>query len=124
MQNLFVENKEGQQWLITMPAFARADMNAMGKQLGSGRLSFVKGENMLPVLGVTPGSATPMALINPTARNVRVALDEDVATADRMNVHPLINTASTIISGANLIKFLRALNFEPVIIKTTKAEAD
>jgi len=119
-KNLFVENKQGQKWLVTMPADDRADMNAIGKQLCGARLSFVKGENMMPILGVPPGSATPFAFINESARPVGVALDEAVVKADRLNVHPLVNTASTIVSGSDLLKFLRSLNYEPMVIKTSK----
>jgi Ala-tRNA(Pro) deacylase len=123
-KNLFVENKHGEKWLVTMPADDRADMNAIGKQLCGARLSFVKGEHMMPLLGVPPGSATPFAFLNDSARSVRVALDEAVITATRLNVHPLVNTASTVVSGADLIKFLKSLGYTIQVIKAGKvAEA-
>jgi len=124
LKNLFVENKEGRMWLITMPADDRADMNAMGKQLGSGRLSFVKGERMLPILGVPPGSATPFALLNGSAHEVTAAVDARVPNAPRLNVHPLTNTASTVISGADLMRFYAAVGHDVHIIHTAKAETD
>lgn len=118
-KNLFVENKQGECWLITMPAFQRAEMNSMGKQLNSGRLSFCKPDTMVRVLGVTPGSATPLALMNATPQTVRVALDCQVVDAPSLNVHPLHNAASTIMAGPDLVKFIRHLGFEPVIIDTS-----
>lgn len=117
-KNLFVENKNGERWLITMPAFERAEMNAIGKQLNSGRLSFCKPQTMVDVLGVTPGSATPLALMNATPATVKVALDHAVATAPSINVHPLHNAASTIMAGSDLMRFIRHLGFEPALIHT------
>lgn len=118
-KNLFVVNKENQRWLVTMPAFDRAGMNAIGKQLGGGRLSFCKPEVMIDVLGVPPGHATPFALMNATPQTVRIALDHRVAAADSINVHPLHNAASTILSGPDLVRFIRHLGFQPVLIDTT-----
>jgi Ala-tRNA(Pro) deacylase len=124
LKNLFVENKEGRKWLITMPADTRADMNAMGKQLGSGRLSFVKGEQMLPILGVPPGHATPFALLNGSAHVVTAVVDARVPHAPRLNVHPLTNTGSTVISGAGLMHFYAAVGHDVQVIHTTKVEHD
>lgn len=118
-KNLFVENKNGERWLITMPAFDRADMNSIGKQLGSGRLSFCKPETMVDVLGVTPGSATPLALMNATPATVNVALDNAVVTAHSINVHPLHNAASTILTGPDLLRFIRHLGFSPTLIQAS-----
>lgn len=117
-KNLFVESKSGACWLVTMPAADRADMNAIGKQLGSGRLSFCKPEKMVQVLGVTPGSATPLALINAAPSTISIALDKQVAEAPRLNVHPLHNAASTILSGPDLVRFIRHLGFQPTLIHT------
>lgn len=121
-KNLFVENKEGQRWLVTLPSAARADMNAIGKQLNSGRLSFVPGEHMLEAIGVPPGHATPFAFLNDCARaGVRPALDEQVAHATRLSVHPLVNSATIMLSGADLMRFFRAFDLHPPIINACKA---
>ncbi|MGE3771126.1 MAG: prolyl-tRNA synthetase associated domain-containing protein [Bdellovibrionales bacterium] len=122
-KNLFVENRESRKWLITMPAADRADMNGIGKQLNSGRLSFVKSEHMLGILGVPPGHATPFAMLNDSARNVNIAVDEAIPMAPAINIHPLVNTASTIISGADLMHFFRAFGITPTVIKTAKVNA-
>ena len=45
-------------------------------------------------LGVTPGSVSPFGLINDHDRRVRVFLDRDLATADRVSFHPNINTVT------------------------------
>lgn len=117
-KNLFMENKEGRRFLIVMPAFERAQLNRIFQQLGAGRLSFCKPDTMLPTLGVPPGHATPLALMNETAKDLTVAVDEKVAVADLISVHPLHNAASTVLSGADLMAFLRHCGFEPTLIDT------
>ncbi len=117
-KNLFMHNRDGQIWLIVMPAFERASLNHIFKQLGAGRMSFCPGEMMLPILGVPPGSATPMALMNDSAKEMKVAVDRTVAEAPVISVHPLHNAASTVISGADLLLFLEQHDFTPVLCNT------
>jgi Ala-tRNA(Pro) deacylase len=64
-------------------------------------------------LGVLPGSVTPFAAINDTAGEVTVVLDRAMLDHDVLNFHPLVNTMTTSISKAGLIKFLIATGHEP-----------
>jgi len=65
---------------------------------------------------VTPGSVTPFALINDAERRVRVVLDAEMLEIDPLNYHPLVNTATTAVSPADLLKFIAATGHEPQII--------
>jgi Ala-tRNA(Pro) deacylase len=119
-KNLFVENKRKEKYLITMPAFARADLSAIADQLQSGRLSFVKAEHMQEFLGVPPGHATPFTFFNDCAKDVQAVLDEELPKASLLNVHPLTNEASTALSGADLVKFLQACGKEILLVNSKK----
>ena len=68
------------------------------------------------VLGLTPGSVTVFGLMNDAARRVAVVLDEDMFKSERVNFHPLHNAASTAIKSADLLKFVKALGYEPLIV--------
>ena len=57
----------------------------------------------MEVLGVAPGSVTPFALINDTARRVTVVLDQDMMRHERLNYHPLENTATTNIAREDFL---------------------
>jgi Ala-tRNA(Pro) deacylase len=59
-------------------------------------------------LGVTPGSVSPFGLINNSDRTVRVVLDRDLESAERLGFHPNINTRTLVVSGADFSKFLAA----------------
>jgi Ala-tRNA(Pro) deacylase len=53
------------------------------------------------------GSCTPLALCQPTAANVVLLLDQKLKSQDRIFVHPLENTATTVLSGEGLEAFIR-----------------
>ena len=99
-----------------MPGDKRADIGAIEKRIGSARLSFGKPELVLEVLGVAPGSVTPFALINDTARRVQPVLDSDLMAAASVNFHPLVNTASTTVKSADLQNFMQHLGYKLLIV--------
>jgi Ala-tRNA(Pro) deacylase len=71
---------------------------------------------LLEVFGVAPGSVTPFALINDTARRVRIILDAELLQSESVNLHPLRNDASTAIKTADLLLFIKSLGYTPLII--------
>ena len=105
-KNLFLKDKAGHYFLVTVPADARVDLKALPSALGCGRVSFGKAEDMERLLGVTPGSVTPLAAFNDTEKMVNVVLDTRLAGAECVNVHPLRNTATLGLSGTDLVMFL------------------
>jgi Ala-tRNA(Pro) deacylase len=114
-KNLFIKDKKDKIWLVVMPGDKRADLNRLEKRLGAARFSFGKPELLLDVLGLTPGSVTPFALMNDTQKRVTVVLDFEMMKSEKVNFHPLHNAASTTIKTADLLKFTKALGYEPVI---------
>jgi Ala-tRNA(Pro) deacylase len=98
-----------------LPLDKRAHLGEIEKQSGSARLSFGRPEMLLEVLGVTPGSITPFALINDTARRVSVILDAELIQSESVNLHPLRNDASTTIKTADLLLFIRSLGYSPLV---------
>jgi Ala-tRNA(Pro) deacylase len=115
-KNLFLKDKKDKIWLVVMPGHVRADIKRITKSIGAANPSFGKPELLLEVLGVTPGSVTPFGLINDTQKRVTVVLDRGMMDNESVNYHPLRNTASTTIKTPDLLKFLRALDYEPIIV--------
>jgi Ala-tRNA(Pro) deacylase len=68
------------------------------------------------LLGVTPGSVTPLAAINDTDGAVTVVLDRAVAAASCFHVHPLRNSASLALAGADLVRALGAWGHVPAVV--------
>jgi len=116
-KSLFLKDEKGGLWLVMILAEKRADLKAIAKEADAPRFSFGKPELMMEVLGVTPGSVTPFALINDTSKRVKVVLDEDIMRCEKVNYHPLHNAASTTLKTADFLKFIQALGYKPLIIE-------
>lgn len=114
-KNLFLKDGKGKLWLVVMLADKRADLAGIARRIGAAKLSFAKPEVLNEVLGLTPGSVTPFALMNDTERRVTVVLDEGMMSCEMVNYHPMHNAASTTVRSADLLKFVKALEYEPVI---------
>ena len=92
------------------------NLKTLHHTIGSGRLSFGNAELLMEVLGLAPGSVSTFGVINDTAGRVTVVLDEGLMAHERINLHPLVNTATTGIGRSDLIRFLKATGHEPKII--------
>ena len=108
-------------FLVVALGRAHIDLKSLHKRIASDRLSFGKPELLMEVLGVPPGSVTPFALINDTGRRVTVILDADMMKHERLNYHPLENTATTNIAREDLLRFIRACGHEPRIMAVSAA---
>lgn len=115
-KNLFLKDKKDRLFLVVALGHARIDLKSLHKVLGSDRLSFGRPDLLMEVLGVPPGSVTPFALINDKARRVTVILDADMMRHERLNYHPLANTATTNIARDDLLIFIRACGHEPRVL--------
>ncbi len=107
-KNLFLKDKAGAFWLVTAPHDAQVDLKVLPVVMGSKKLSFGNADDMERLLGVSPGSVTPLAAFNDDNGTVTIVLDARLAAADMVNVHPLRNTATLGLSGAGLVAFLAA----------------
>ena len=106
-KNLFLRNKKGDRhYLVIVEISKRVDLKDLVKIVGDDRLSFGSADRLMAQLGLTPGSVSPFGLINDPAGSVRVLVDRDLKGADRLIFHPNINTASVVVSWADLEKFL------------------
>lgn len=114
-KNLFLKDKKGRFWLVTVRAELRVDLKMLPAAIGSDRLSFGNPDDMQRLLGVSPGSVTALAVLNDTENVVRIVLDEALLTADVVNCHPLRNDATLSIAPTDLVRALGHWNHEPII---------
>jgi Ala-tRNA(Pro) deacylase len=114
-KNLFLKDKKGQYWLVTALWDTVVDLKALPARIGAARLSFGSGERLQEVLGVPPGSVTPLALINDRQRVVRFVLDARIMGFDTVNCHPLRNDMTTGLPPQDLLKFIRNMGYDPLV---------
>jgi len=115
-KNLFLKDAKDQLWLVSAEGHAQIDLKRLHTVIGSARLSFGKAELMAETLGVAPGSVTALGLVNDTGRRVRFVLDRTLAEAERVNFHPLTNTATTSLSREGFRRFLAAIGVTPLVV--------
>ena len=117
-KNLFLCNRQKTKfYLLLMPGGKPFHTKDLSARLGCARLSFGPPEDMARLLGVTPGSATVLALQNDTAGEVTLVIDRAVLQAPRFGCHPCINTSSLAFSTQDLTeKLLPALGHAPVLV--------
>jgi Ala-tRNA(Pro) deacylase len=116
-KNLFLKDAGGQFWLVTVDHATRVDLKALAGVIGARKLSFGKPEDMAALLGITPGAVSPLAAINDGEGRVRVVIDAALAQAARVNVHPLRNTATVGLSGADLLRALAAWDHPAMVVR-------
>jgi Ala-tRNA(Pro) deacylase len=117
VKNLFLKDAKDRLWLVSAPWERQIDLKALPDLIGSKRLSFGSAPLLMEVLGVGPGAVTPFAPINDTDKRVTVVLDAWMMSQSTLNCHPLVNTATTSIPAADLVKFLQYVHADPVLAR-------
>jgi len=116
-KNLFLRDKKGlRHLLVSVPPDRAVDLNALGVILGAGRLGFASAERLHKHLGITPGAVSLLALANDRAHAVEWVIDRALWEAEAIQAHPLVNTATVILSHADLERFLAATGHHPRVI--------
>lgn len=116
-KNLFLKDKKGRYFLLTVAEDAEIDLKSVHKVVGaSGRVSFGSSERLMELLGVSPGSVTVFGLINDDDGAVTIVLDATLMENATINAHPLSNDATTSIARDDLLRFIRETGHEPLIL--------
>ena len=117
-KNLMLCNRQKTDfYLLLMDGDKPFHTKDLSKQIGSSRLSFAPPEAMEELLGVTPGSATILGLMNDREHKVRLILDSSVLSQPRFGCHPCINTSSLALSMEDIRQtFLTHLGIEPLLV--------
>ena len=123
-RNLFLRDKKGRMFLITLANETAVDLKKLALLLGTGRLSFGSPERLWNTLGVRPGSVCPFAIINDGDKTVMSILDKSMMAADIVNYHPLINTMTVGLRPCDLLKFMEKCGHTPVILDLALAAPD
>lgn len=106
-KNIFFRNHKGNRhYLVILEHTQDLDIHDLEKRLKQGKLTFASPKRMMKYLGITPGSVSPLALINDREDHVYVFLDENLKQSEKISFHPCINTASLVISFKDFERFL------------------
>lgn len=97
-KNLFLRNREGTRYFLVVVADGdRVDLRALAERVGEKKLLFGNPDELKQYLGVEPGSVSLLGVLNDEAQKVLVFIDRKLLTADRVHLHPNINTCSLVL---------------------------
>lgn len=106
-KNLFLTDKKRTRYfLVTTDCARKLDLEKLGEVLGARKLHFGSEQRLLDLLGLTPGAVTILGLVNDAEHRVEFWMDAEIWSAEAFLCHPLVNTATLVISRADLLRFL------------------
>ena len=123
-KNLFVrDDKKRNYYLITVQGDKRVNLKEFKKQHGTRSLSFASADDLLTLLGLEPGSVTPLGLLHDREHKVQLYLDEAfLADPGLIGVHPNDNTATVWMKTQDLIHLLRDYGTEVHVVPVREVD--
>jgi len=117
-KNLVLCNRQQTKfYLLCMNAAKPFKTKDLSAQIGSSRLSFASAEKMEELLGVTPGSASILSLMNDADGAVQLLLDRELYTKEFFGCHPCKNTGTLKLDTSDVLNiFLPYVNHKPVLV--------
>ena len=108
-KNLFLRNDSGNRhYLVLVRGDKTVNLKDLRQQIGSSRLGFASEDRLMKHLKITKGSVSPLGIINDVTRRIPVLIDRDLASEDKIGVHPNINSTTLWMSHDNIVKAIEA----------------
>jgi len=105
-KNLLLTDRHGTQFfLIVLAAEKKANIKEISTLVGVPHLRFASAEQLQNVLGVIPGSVTPLGIIH-DMNNLTTLLFDQALENRPIQCHPNINTRTLVLSYGDLIRFV------------------
>lgn len=116
-KNIFVrDDKKRKYYLITVKGNKRVDLKKVRHDYNTRPLSFASPKELNTLLFLTPGSVTPLGLLNNTNNDIVFLIDKDFKN-DIIGIHPNDNTATIWLKTEDLIMLIQNHGNEVKIIE-------
>jgi Ala-tRNA(Pro) deacylase len=106
-KNLFLRDKKRRFYLVMTACEKKLDLKKLGQALNAPKLHFGSEDSLLELLRLTPGSVTVLGLVNDQRHQVELWIDQEIWQAEYFLCHPLVNTATLVLSKADLLRFFK-----------------
>jgi Ala-tRNA(Pro) deacylase len=105
-KNLFLCDKKARRFFLAVTSCEKTvKLDTLATQLDVPYLRFASEQNLQRLLGVRRGSVTMMGLANDAEHQVELWIDASIWQGEYFLSHPLVNTATLILSKAELERF-------------------
>jgi len=112
-KNLFLCDKKARRFFLAVTSCEKTvKLDELASQLGVPHLRFGSEENLMRLLGVTRGSVTMMGLANDTDHVIELWIDNEIWQHETFQSHPLVNTATLVLTKAELERFFALTGHE------------
>jgi Ala-tRNA(Pro) deacylase len=112
-KNLFLRDKKGQRFYLVVTACEKSmDFKKLAGQTGASKLHFAEEEELQGRLGLSRGAVTVLGLVNDAGHQVELWMDAQVWEGEQFLCHPLVNTATLLLSKASLEGFFKLTGHE------------
>ncbi|WP_431267472.1 prolyl-tRNA synthetase associated domain-containing protein [Dankookia sp. P2] len=125
-KNLFLRPARqgtGPHLLVVLQEDRQVSINALARIAGAGRVEMAPAAELQALLGVLPGSVTPFGMVHAPPGAVRILLDAGLLRDHAwVHFHPLVNSMTTAIRPAGLLRFLESLGHRPEMLEVPRLE--
>ena len=117
-KSLYVKDKKSDNYyMVVLPFDKRADMRGLASYVGCAKFEFATEEKLWQDLQVHRGSVSPFAFLNESADySAPLLIDAEAWNAPRIKFHPCDNTATVVLSGDGLKKFVASIGKRVVVV--------
>ncbi|XP_027331272.1 prolyl-tRNA synthetase associated domain-containing protein 1-like isoform X2 [Abrus precatorius] len=117
-KSLFLKDKKQRFYLVSALVNTKVDIKVLSQRLGLGKggLRMAPAEALGEILQVPLGCVTPFAVVNESARDVSLLLDQGFKTQEFCFFHPLSNDMSISLNTNDLDKFLKSIGRDPAYV--------
>jgi Ala-tRNA(Pro) deacylase len=113
-KNLFLCDKKKRHYFLVVTACEKTvRLESLSKQLGISHVRFGSEDDLGRLLGVTRGAVTMMGLVNDTEHHIALWIDDEIWSGEYFLCHPLVNTATLVLSKAELERFFSLTGHVP-----------
>ncbi len=120
-KNLFIcDNKGKQHFLVTVGDDKSVDLKSFAPLLGVKKIRFASEKRLEKYLKLEAGSVTLLGAANDVDHDVTVVVDKAMWESDALQCHPLVNTATLVISMDHIKKFFNATGHDPMVLDVPK----
>ncbi|TRW25578.1 prolyl-tRNA synthetase associated domain-containing protein [Criibacterium bergeronii] len=108
-KNVFVrDSKKRNYYLITLKGEKKINLKEFREKVGSSQLSFASEADLMSILGLSPGSVSPLGILNDKECKVQYFLDKELTeNSGIMGMHPNENTASIWLKAEDLLDIIK-----------------
>jgi Ala-tRNA(Pro) deacylase len=111
-KNLFLRDKKHHFYLVMTACEKKLNLKKLGQALNAPKLHFGSEDSLMELLGLTPGSVTVLGLVNDQHHQVELWIDEAIWGEEYFLCHPLVNTATLVLTKADLVRFFETTAHE------------